>query len=93
MYGQSVAKYTTVAQGTAITLYVSPAVEVTVPDFTGMTREEVENSSHYANFSVIFVSEFSGNAADAGKVFNQDVAAYTTVAKGTAITLKLGTAS
>ena len=93
VYGQTIAKYTTVAQGMAITLYVSPAVEVTVPDFTGMTREEVENSSHYANFSIIFVSEFSGDAADAGKVFNQDVAAYTTVPKGTQITLKLGTAS
>ena len=40
-YSQSIVQYTTVAQGTAIILYKSPATMVTVPDFDGMTKEDV----------------------------------------------------
>lgn len=91
VYSQSIEADTTVAQGTAITLYVSPEAKVTVPDFTGMTQLEVESSPHYANFAITFESGDSGNAADAGKVYAQSVDAYLLVEKGTAITLTLGT--
>ena len=94
VYSQSIAKLTTVAQGTEITLYVSPEViMVTVPDFDGMTQEEVESSPQYGNFVITFITGFSGDPADAGKVHDQDVPAYSYVAKGTAITLTLGTTS
>ena len=91
VYSQSIEADTTVAQGTSITLYVSPEAKVTVPDFTGMTQLEVESSAHYANFDITFESGDSGNAADAGKVYAQSVDAYLLVEKGTAITLTLGT--
>ena len=91
VYSQSIAKLTTVAQGMAITLYVSPEIMVTVPDFDGMTQEEVENSPQYGNFDIIFETGDSGHAEDAGKVYDQDVDANDFVPKGTAILLTLGT--
>lgn len=93
VYSQSLAQHTTVAQGTAITLYKSPETMVTVPDFTGMTQEEVENSADYDKLNIIFTTGDSGNAADAGKVYSQSVAAFSYVPKDTEVTLTLGTGS
>ncbi len=90
---QTISASTTVAQGTSIILYVSPETMVTVPDFTGMTQEEVENSPDYNKLDIVFTTGDSGNPADAGKVYAQDVAAFSYLPKDTQVILTLGTGS
>jgi len=93
VYSQSIAEHTTVAQGTLITLTVSPIIMVTVPDFSAMTREDVENSAHYNNFVITFTTGDSGDPADEDKVYQQSEAPFSSVAKDTTILLTLGTGS
>ncbi len=89
VYSQSIAQATTVAQGTSITLYVSPETTVTVPDFDGMTKEEAE-STYGDDFNLVFQTEVTADAAYIGKVLRQDLTVGNLVAKDSTVTLTLG---
>ena len=89
VYSQSIEAETIVAQGTAITLYVSPEEKVTVPDFEGMTKEEAE-STYGSDFNLVFETEQTTDPTKVGKIISQDLTVGNLVAKDSTATLTVG---
>ncbi|MCK5130213.1 MAG: PASTA domain-containing protein [Clostridiales bacterium] len=91
VYSQSIAANTTMAQGTAITLYTSPEILVLVPDFSGMTQADVLASDDYEKFDITFVQGDSTDpGVETGKMYDQSINAGQSVLKGSPITLTYG---
>jgi len=77
---QSLAPGTEVTEGTVITLLFRPAVTVTVPDFTKMTVAQAKG--YLKQNQIVFA-----NDNEDGSIIAQSVAAGSTVASGSVITL------
>lgn len=89
VWSQSIAAGKEVQQGTKITLkYTEVKSTVTVPDFTGMTKDEIEAAGYHKKLSISY--EFA-NDGEVERVVSQSVAKGTTVAPGTTIILGGGT--
>lgn len=83
VWSQSVAAGKEVQQGTTITLKYTPVKStVKVPDLIGMTKSEVIKAGYHKKFDLEY--DLSGGGT---KIESQSVAAGTTVAPGTSLTL------
>jgi beta-lactam-binding protein with PASTA domain len=77
--------------GSTITLTLQPADKQTVvPDFTGLTVQQVKDLGHHMTFSITFQTAKEYVTGSEGKVVSQSVAAKTSVATGSAIVLTVG---
>ncbi len=61
---------------------------ISVPNFVGRMREDVEGNSQYSDFTLVF-EESNNNEYVEGMIFDQDVKYRTEVEAGTQITLKV----
>ncbi|MEX1375842.1 MAG: PASTA domain-containing protein [Eubacteriales bacterium] len=86
IWWQSIAAGAEVEVGTIITLKYNPVnVTLEVPDFTGMTVNQVKAMPEYNNLKIIF--QLGETAPTGNVVYDQSVAAYSTVAYGAEIIL------
>ena len=86
IWWQSISAGTEVEVGTIITLKYNPVNStLELPDFTGMTVNEVKATPEYANLKIVFQLGESGPTGNV--VYDQSVAAYSTVAYGAEIIL------
>ena len=70
---------------------VRPAnVQVTVPDLTGMTREEILAENYHKTFTITFVEGVEYKEGFEEKVYEQSLITGTKVASGSELTLTLG---
>jgi serine/threonine-protein kinase len=80
-----------ISEGTTITLkYVPANVQVTVPDLTGMTREEILAENYHKTFTITFVEGVEYKEGFEEKVYEQSLITGTKVASGSELTLTLG---
>lgn len=86
---QSIAAGTEVYQGATITLKYTPSSQTQIPDFTGMTQQEIIDAGHRMKLLITFVTAEDAVAGYEGKVYEQSVASGTTVAMGSKITLTI----
>ncbi len=85
---QSVAAGKEIYEGSTVTLkYVPANVTLSVPDFTGLTRQTVLDGGWPSQLTITYVTADTPRPDKAGLVASQSLAAGTTVAAGTAITL------
>lgn len=89
VWSQSVAAGEEAYQGSTITLKYTPSAQTQVPDFKGMTKQEILDAGHNMKLHITFVTAEEAVAGFEGKVYEQSVAAGTTVATGTKITLTI----
>lgn len=82
IYGQSLAAGTETSEGTKITLTFKPTVTVTVPNFAGKSAADAR--AHLDKLDIVF----AGGIED-GTVISQSIAANSTVASGSVITLTM----
>lgn len=82
IFGQSLAAGTETSEGTKITLTFKPTVTVTVPNFDQNTADDA--IKHLDKLDIVF----EGGIKE-GKVIAQSIAANSTVASGTVITLTM----
>lgn len=82
IWSQSVAPGTEVNEGTTITLLYRPAGTVTVPHFVGASADE--SKYHLISLDIIFA-----DGIEEGTVVSQSLAADSTVAAGSVITLTM----
>ena len=88
VWSQSISPGKEINEGTTITLKYNPAnVQVTVPDFTNMTKADIWAKNYHKSFDIKFEvgTEYMDGMDD--KVYMQSLPAGTKVASGTAITL------
>lgn len=91
VFSQSIAAGTEVSEGTTITLKYTPAdVQLTVPNFSGMTEAQIRSAGYANQYTLTFVTGDTYAAGTEGKVVTQSVKASTRVAAGTALTLTVG---
>ncbi len=83
IWSQSIAPGTEVDEGTTITLLFKPAGTVTVPNFVGASADE--SKYHLISLNIIFVGDTEGGSV----VVSQSLAANSTVAAGSVITLTM----
>ncbi|HHY83759.1 MAG TPA: PASTA domain-containing protein [Clostridiales bacterium] len=91
VWSQSISAGKEINEGSTITLKYNPAnVQVTVPDFTNMTKEEILANNYHKSFDIKFVvgAEYQEGMDD--KVYEQSLQTGTKVAAGTVITLTIG---
>lgn len=87
---QSVAPGTEVAEETTITLKYNPAnVQITVPNFVGMTKSDILAGGYLDQLDITFVIAADYVPGYANKVCQQSLRANTKVAAGSAITLTI----
>jgi len=87
---QSVAAGKEVFEGNTITLKYCPAnVTLTIPDFTGQTRQAILAAGWMSKLNMAFADAETPKPDAAGQVCRQSVAAGTTVAAGTEIILTI----
>lgn len=72
-----------------ITVYVSKGKAVTVPNFNGMTKKEVQKECDNIGIKCTFKEEYSTKSS--GKVINQSVAEGTEISKGDTIVITIST--
>ena len=72
-----------------ITVYVSKGKAVTVPNFNGMTKSEVQKECNNIGITCTFNEEYSTKSS--GKVINQSIAEGTEISKGDTIVITLST--
>jgi hypothetical protein len=78
-------------EGSTITLKHAPAnVQLTVPDFTKMTQEEILAKNYHRSFDIRFTEGPEYKEGYEGKVYEQSLKAGTKTASGSVITLTLG---
>ena len=82
IFGQNIAAGTETSEGTKIILTYKPTVTVTVPDFKNMDKNAARQ--HLNKLDIVF----EGGIED-GNVVTQSIAANSTVASGTVITLTM----
>lgn len=88
IWQQSIAAGTEVYEGTLLTLKYNPAeVTLTVPDFRNLTKDEIVAAGFMKKLDISFMLSDEAKEGFAGKVYEQSVAAGTTVAAGTPITV------
>lgn len=91
---QSVAAGREVNEGATITLKYNPAnTQVTVPDFKGMTQDEILAGGYNMKFSLTFVVADVHVEGYDGTVYKQSVPVGTTVVVGSAITVTISPAT
>lgn len=86
---QSLSAGKEVQQGTSITIkYVPVSTTYSVPNFNGMTKDEIISSGYDKQFTIYYeLGEYVENMD--GKITTQSVKSGSTVAPGTAITLTI----
>ena len=72
-----------------IIVYVSKGKAVTIPNFNGMTKKEVQNECDKLGIKCTFKEEYSTKSS--GKVINQSVAEGTEISKGDTIVITIST--
>lgn len=72
-----------------IIVYVSKGKAVTVPNFNGMTKKEVQNECDKLGIKCTFKEEYSTKSS--GKVINQSITAGTEISKGDTIVITIST--
>ena len=72
-----------------ITVYVSKGKAVTIPNFNGMTKNEVKKECDRLGIKCTFKEEYSTKSS--GKVINQSVAEGTQVSEGDSIVITIAT--
>ena len=72
-----------------ITVYVSKGKAVTVPNFNGMTKSEVQKECNNIGITCTFNEEYSTKSS--GKVINQSIAEGTQISKGDNIVITIST--
>ncbi|NLA83199.1 MAG: PASTA domain-containing protein [Clostridiales bacterium] len=88
---QSIAAGKEMNEGSTITLKHAPAnVQLTVPDFTKMTQEEILAKNYHRSFDIRFTEGPEYKEGYEGKVYEQSLKAGTKTASGSVITLTLG---
>lgn len=93
VWSQSLAAGSETKEGTTITLkYVPADVQITVPDFTGMTKDQIIAAGYYKKFNLKFEEGTTYVSGYDGLVYLQSVRQNTTVAAGSIITLTVGPA-
>ena len=92
IWSQSLAAGTETNEGTTITLkFVPSSVQVTVPDFTGMTQAEIRDAGYHKMFTIQYVI---GEAMEgrSNQVIGQSLRILSKAASGSAITLTIAPA-
>ncbi len=88
---QSISAGTEVEEGTTVTLKYVPANEkIKVPNFKGMTEEQIRNGDYFDLFDITFVTGDTYVDGYAGKVYKQSLTAGSKTAVGTSITVTIG---
>ena len=87
VWSQSIAAGTEVYEGTTITLKYTPSQQMQVPNFDGMTQQEVLDAGYDMQLTITFVESGEEVSGYDEQIFEQSVPVGTTVAMGEAITL------
>ncbi len=87
VWSQSIAAGTEVYEGTTITLKYTPSKQAQVPNFDGMTQQEVLDAGYDKQFTITFVQSEDEVSGYDEQIYEQSVPVGTTVAMGEAITL------
>ncbi len=91
VWAQSIEAGKEITEGSTIVLkYVPANVKVTVPNFKGMTKEEILAGKYNKSFDIKFVDGIEYVEGYEGKVYDQSLRANTTTAAGSVITLTIG---
>jgi len=91
IWHQSIEAGKEITEGSTIVLkYVPANVKVTVPNFVGMTKEEILKGKHNKNLDIRFVEGVEYVEGYEGKVYEQSLSANTKTAAGSIITLTIG---
>ena len=90
---QSLAAGTEVYEGTKITLKYTPSQQMQVPDFDGMTQQEVLDAGYDMQLTITFVESGEEVGGYDEQIYQQTLPPGTTVAMGTNITLYISDAA
>ena len=91
IWHQSIEAGKEITEGSTIVLkYVPANVKVTVPNFVGMTKDEILKGKHNRSFDIRFEEGTEYIEGYEGKVYEQSLAANTKAASGSIITLTIG---
>ncbi len=86
---QSIGAGMEIKEGSTITLKHVPAnVQLVVPDFTGLTKNDIITKNLHKNFNIIYVEGFKEGFEE--KVYEQSLKVGTRTAAGSEITLSIG---
>ena len=88
--GQSPEPGETVAEGDAVSVYLSQGVEqVTVPDLSGMDRDEAAEALESNKLAATFIEIYSDDVPEAGAVISQSVQGGQVVDKNTPVEVRV----
>lgn len=91
IWDQSIEAGKEIAEGSTIVLkYVPANVKVTVPNFVGMTKDEILKGKYNKSFDIRFEEGTEYVEGYEGKVYQQSLVANTKAAAGSVITLTIG---
>jgi len=91
IWSQNISAGKEINEGSTITLKYNPAnVQVTVPDFTNLTKADILAKNHHKTFDIKYVEGMEFKEGMEGKVYQQSLPAGTKAASGSVITLTLG---
>ena len=89
VWSQSIAAGTEVYEGTNITLKYTPSQQAQVPNFDGMTQQEVLDAGYDKQFTITFVQSEDEISGYDEQIYEQSVLEGTTLAMGEVITLNI----
>lgn len=93
IWHQSIEAGKEITEGSTIVLkYVPANVKVTVPNFVGMTKDEILKGKYNKSFDIRFEEATEYVEGYEGKVYKQSLVANTKAAAGSVITLTIGPA-
>lgn len=88
IWSQSIAAGKEISEGTTITLKYNPVnVQVTVPDFTNMTKEQIWAKNYHKSLDIRFEEGTEYKEGQEGRVYEQSLCAGTKTASGSVIKL------
>ena len=78
IWSQSIAAGKEISEGTTITLKYNPVnVQVTVPDFTNMTKEQIWAKNYHKSLDIRFEEGTEYKEGQEGRVYEQSLCAGT----------------
>ena len=87
IWKQSIPAGCEVGEGETVVLTFAPTEKTVVPDFSGMTKDEILAGNYLKQLLIIFEESEDVVAGYEGKVYEQDLTAGIRVAKGSTITV------
>lgn len=87
IYAQSIKAETKITRSDPITLTLSKGKEITVPDFVGLSREQVNTLAEYHKISIYFKHEVSSQ--EPGTALDQDIVSGSSIDTNQLITVTL----